>query len=1139
MMQSRRAAPRNAYGRERDGICLALLLAAALCGGSWSLAADEVGIRAPAGFEVALYADDDLAHDIYSMTIDSQGRVVVAGAGYIKTLHDDDGDGRADRQTTFSSVPKSGAHGLLCDGDTLYATGDNAILKFVDRDGDGAADGPPERWVQGLSHKEHGANGIERGPDGWIYVICGNDAGVAASFATTPGSPVAKPNCGAILRFSPDGRKSEIVAHGFRNPYDLCFHPQGNIFTVDADGERDHHLPWYAPNRLFDVAPGMHHGWLLNGWQWSWNRPASYFDNVERCAEIGRGSPTGLLCYQHRQFPAKYRGGIFSACWTLGRVYHFPLTPRGSTFDGKVETFLETTGEVGFAPVDMAVGPAGEMFVAIGGRRTRGSVFRVRYVGPVSETRREPKDALERVLDAPQPLAAWSRRIADQQASTLGAGDFQQAALDAALPSPWRVRAIEIHTSRFGALPEKVAEQLLTETDPVAARAAWNLGRCSSATAAGPLLAMASHRPSPVVQRAAWEALASLSTQEDGEEIAQAGIQGNWRSGATADRRIRAARYLARGRGWHPPEERTDDAPPEAFLSDRAADRLLGSAPLDHWWTEHLAGRTIPAEAGAQILSLASLANTPEELLDLMRLVVIAAGDLHVEPGHPTRLAGYSLPLPPPADHEEDTASPGILGLCDAVALQFPADHAEFNREAARFMGMCSEAFGPSFPHERYRPAYWRLTGLLTADSSPVDDIHFLMCLSRISAQPTPAMRANVAAAIARLNGKMKGRGWYPSRNWPDRVAETFAALAAHDPDLPQAVLEHEAFQSPTQAFLFTRLAPPFQAAAARKLMQAVAAGDNTREDDDARWSSDMVTLVAGLPAEEGLSALRAAWDDFALRDAIALHLARTPHLLDQERLLESLASIQPAVVEAAAQAMLQLAIEPTDDQRLALMQALRQACTAPAAKEARQALLKLVEAWSGQEYDISESGGNLLAAYRPVFESFAEEHPELARRASELAGDAAAWQERLDGLDWDRGDADRGKVSFEKRSCVKCHAGSSPLGPDLLGAAGRLSRNDLFAAILEPSKEVAPLYQATQIITGAGKIYHGLVVYESPDGTLLTTGPDTTIRIAGDEIVALRKSRLSIMPSGLLANADDQEVADLYAYLQTLRSKK
>src|SRR5262249_55240381 len=182
-------------------------------------------------------------------------------------------------------------------------------------------------------------------------------------------------------RFSPDGKSSDVVAHGFRNPYDLDFDADGRLLTVDSDGERDHHLPWYAPTRLFDVAPGMEHGWLLQGWTRGWNRPPSFFDNVERMVEIGRGSPTGLVVDRHLAFPARYRGGVFSAWVTLGRIYFVALEPAAATLRGRLEVFAQTTSDVGFAPCDLAIGPQGDLFVAIGGRRTRGSVFRIRAVG--------------------------------------------------------------------------------------------------------------------------------------------------------------------------------------------------------------------------------------------------------------------------------------------------------------------------------------------------------------------------------------------------------------------------------------------------------------------------------------------------------------------------------------------------------------------------------------------------------------------------------------------------------------------------------------------------------------------------------------------------------------------------------------
>ncbi|MCU0878735.1 MAG: hypothetical protein MUF06_13200 [Pirellulaceae bacterium] len=509
------------------------------------IAPQEIGLRAPEGFEVTLFAGDDLAHDIYSMTIDARGRVVVAGRGYVKVLHDDDQDGRADRATLFSERPKSGAHGLLFVGDDLFATGDDGLWVQRDADGDGVADGlnntadgTREKWTY-LKHPEHGANAILHGPDGWIYVVCGNDAAVTSKLASRPGSPVREPNCGTIVRFTSDGKTSEILAHGFRNPYDADFGPLGELFTVDADGERDHHLPWYAPTRLFDVAQGMHHGWLLSGWQRSWNRPASYFDNVERLVEIGRGSPTGLTVYRHTQFPERYRGSVLTACWTLGRVYHLPLSPEGSTYTSppKAEVFLETTGEVGFAPVDLAVGPAGDLFIGIGGRGTRGGVFRVTYRGADRATPTPPQDSVNAVLAAPQPLAAWSRARWQPLALEVGREAFVAALEDTRRSPSERIRAIEVLTEMLGGLSVHEAQTAIDAGPPeVGARALWSLGREPRDADAIRVVIEATHHKSPRIQRAAWEALA----QEPAHSARRLGSAGRVeRSGghARADRR--------------------------------------------------------------------------------------------------------------------------------------------------------------------------------------------------------------------------------------------------------------------------------------------------------------------------------------------------------------------------------------------------------------------------------------------------------------------------------------------------------------------------------------------------------------------------------------------------------------------------
>src|ERR1700730_9569286 len=73
------------------------------------------GLRVPDGFEVVEYADSKLANDIFHMTIDPRGRVVVSGAGYIRVLVDDKNEGKAARAIQVAAV-KDGAQGMLWEG---------------------------------------------------------------------------------------------------------------------------------------------------------------------------------------------------------------------------------------------------------------------------------------------------------------------------------------------------------------------------------------------------------------------------------------------------------------------------------------------------------------------------------------------------------------------------------------------------------------------------------------------------------------------------------------------------------------------------------------------------------------------------------------------------------------------------------------------------------------------------------------------------------------------------------------------------------------------------------------------------------------------------------------------------------------
>jgi putative heme-binding domain-containing protein len=111
-------------------------------------------------------------------------------------------------------------------------------------------------------------------------------------------------------------------------------------------------------------------------------------------------------------------------------------------------------------------------------------------------------------------------------------------------------------------------------------------------------------------------------------------------------------------------------------------------------------------------------------------------------------------------------------------------------------------------------------------------------------------------------------------------------------------------------------------------------------------------------------------------------------------------------------------------------------------------------------------------------------------------------------------------------------------LGPDLGGAAERLSPTDLFDSIIFPSREVAPPYRVEVFQMRDGSSYAGIVAFESADGVIVRTGAASTVRLADSDILSRTPSNMSLMPSGLLEGLKAQDLADLYGYLKNLRRR-
>jgi putative heme-binding domain-containing protein len=989
--------------------CVPFVLACLFGLSHFSAAGESHGLCVPDGFEVTEFADAKLANDIFCLTVDPRGRVIVSGRGYIRILIDEDGDGRADRALDFAAT-KDGAQGLLWEGSSLYFTADGGLRRH--REGpDGKADGPSELIRAFKTGGEHDAHAIRRGPDGWLYYLCGNGAGVNKTYAPLPTSPIKEPVAGCVVRFTPDLKTSEIVADGFRNAYDMDFNRDGELFTFDSDNERCVSLPWYEGTRFYHVLPGGHHGWRSPQLAQFWRLPPYACDVVAPVADLGRGSPTGVVCYRHLQFPEEYRGGFFLLDWTFGRIYFVSLQRSGATYTCTKRMFLQAVGENGFAPTAAAVHPlTGDLFVSIGGRGTRGAVYRIRYPKGL----RPFKDAELAALRVRPRSLDWRPEMEK---------DLPRQAVSA--DAPQRLHALQDlrrHRDHFGAAT--VTEAILANWD----------------------------HADRYVRKAAADLVATLGRNEQ----------------------------QALGKQAQTALERTT-----LGLATYAAD---------------------PAAVTAQVADIVKDSHaTAEARLAAVRLLQLSLGDLTAASAKGTAWEGYSI-RGGPVDKDRRAAA------LAALRAAFPAGNADLDREVSRTLAMLEDDAPATLE---------RVTARLTAESHPVEDIHYLIVTSRLPAPRTTALTAHTAAALLALDAKIERLHLSEDSNWPLRLAETYAELARKDAGLHAALLAARDFGRPEHV-LFAR-SPGFDRRRAAEVFVKRA-----EADADYPWSPALVELLGSLPDERSLPVLRRLWDRGGLEEAILPLLARRPDAVDRERFLAGLNSPQLATVSLSLEALEKLPAHKDGATLLALVRALRRLSDAREEKPVREQLAGYLRRLTGQ--DKPGSDRDAWAAW------LAKTHPDLAVKLGNVDGvDVAAWDKRLGGVDWSQGEAGRGRGVFVRASCSSCHSGSQALGPDLQGVAGRFSRADLFTAILQPSKDVSPRYRTTLIATAEGKVYQGLIIYEATGSLILQTGPETTVRLTDRQISERRVTATSLMPVGLLDRLSDRDIADLYAYLKSL----
>lgn len=1065
----------------------------------------EFGLRIQRGFTITLVADHDVAADTYCMTFDSRGRLFVANSQSIRMLTDSDADGVADTATVFANLSR-GAMGMCFDGNTLYAVGDQALWRFHDEDGNGVADGPGERLF-GFGFAEHGAHAMRKGPDGDWYLIGGNDTGFTPQNVTSADSPIRKVEGGGLLRFPQDFSRSECIAQGFRNPYDFDFNSLGDIFTYDSDTERDAFLPWYLPTRLYHVGHAQHHGWRLAGHQRSWPRPEYYPDVAETMAGVGRGSPTGVTVYRHTQFPPAYRDAAFFADWTFGRIFVAALTVDGATYaDVSPEVFIEPMGTQGFAPTDLAVSPDGALYVSIGGRKTRGAVYRIEWGGLPFAPQFFPllNPDVNAVLTAPQPLDAWSRATWLPLAQRAGAQAFAAVATDENVAPALRVRAIEVLTEVFEGLPFQRISSLAQSPVPVVrARTAWSLGRTQPDDADIVLLWLALDT-SALVRRAALEAFIDDPTFAEPQAMARV-ITGNL---GHADKRVRLAAMKLASRATDETWGGIDLRGATALAQTTALLAEIARAP----------DKLVFPQLTPRLTNLLAQARDPLSRLSAVRGAILALGDWHLNDPSVEVFAGYEPAAP---------IAPEFAPLLPRVRALFPSGNVELDAEAARLLAM--------FQDDDPRTTRVLATSL-TDSSAAAQDFHFLACLARMRA-PLADHAPRLARAILSLDRKLNGQELRTKQNWDVRLAEIVQQLIRREPAVADALLRDPLLPLPAHVELASVFTGERKVTAARRFLAAV------RANRAFPWNSQLVELLAALPQDEVFPLFRAYVNNAGVRDAIVMKLAAVPAPVDRATFLGSLGSPQPQVVQASLAALLKLPPDPAGTNLVGPLRLLRRTLAEPQETALRAQLVTLISTSLKQDFKIVEPAGAgvdaLRIAYAPVFNFVGQKYPGLIRLMNADDGeDPVRWNAALRAVPWNMGDAVRGQRLFTERGCAACHTSGGAFGPDLSGSVQRMSREDVLTAIAFPSRDVAPAYRAIIFRMRDGQVISGIVAFESADGWLVQTGAGSSVRLDSADVISREPSNVSLMPAGLLGGLPPAALADLYSYLKTIQPR-
>ncbi len=1098
---------------------------------TWDAGGDD-RFSVPPGFrvdEAARNPDSKGPFSLINLAFDDRGRLLVSQEGGPTLLCT-----KPDAVGVLQSVRPyceqvRGSQGMCWIGDALYLVGDGpqgaGLYRVRDTDGDDRTDRVeilhkfPTVDVPGYGRNgginEHGPHAVLHGPDGQVYLVVGNHAwarperladnsplirwphGQMGPDQGKPGTTedVLLPRIneshaanilapgGTIWRLDRDGKRMALFAAGFRNQYDAVFNPDGEIFTFDSDMDGDFGLPWYRPVRVCHVVPGADFVWRTG----SANTPSYYLDSLPPALETGAGSPTGVACYDHDAFPAKYRGALFLADWTLGLIYAVFPQRDGASYRARAERFC---AGVPMNVTDVAVGPDGALYFTLGGRFSRGGVYRIVSEGNRPESPVRPAgSAIEALLSQSQPLAPWSRREAREtlrKTPAMAAELARIAAGNAGRSTQERMRAVDLLIEHGPAPEPSLLRTIAKDRDP--------LLRSHSILALG------------------------ITGGRDSAETLIAGLSDN-------DKfvRRRACEALIRA-GIEPPINRLWPALGDSDRFVRTAARLVLARPDPAAWIDRLRCESDDQTALEAIVALAQTDRAEAHARAIFDRLA------RVKPADDTvlllgLLRAYQLAL-----IHTKTRPASAFALASRCEAMFPHPDRRVSRELAIVMtGLKRSGDLTGAVHARL------LGALAQSEGDRPQQIFYFYCLRLLRDGWTPQQKDTL---LTWFDGMKSWEGGAYYRFFQHEILRQLAPIFTAE-DLGRLIGRGERLT--WAAAVLLRATSPGQWPPPRTLgaldERLAILGDVPRGGE---LKSAIVSVLARQPGPEAPPVLRAIADrDPSRRGDVARALASGAAVEDWPYLVRGLDSSNPLVLVDAIEALLKLPVRPRTDDAAPFRAVLLSSRKVDA--RGRKRAVALLRFWAAKRFGTDD--GDIQDELASWSTWYAQSFPK-APSLPETIGRKGASKYTVEGLraflatdpKGRGGDSLRGRAVFAKAQCLKCHRVGKEgegVGPDLTAVAKKFDRDYVLDSILSPSRVISDQYRSSTVATTRGLVLNGLAVPQG-DRLVLLLSDGTKATLEKGEIESQVASLVSVMPEGLLDDLSQAEIADLMQFLES-----